>query len=72
MNTRGDSAVALAKGVVDAVGNIPTSKSCLCPPSVYLAAVADAVAGTPVGAGSPEPVRGRRRRIHRRSQRRRC
>ncbi len=52
MNTRGDSAVALAKGVVDAVGNKPNAEVVLCPPSVYLAAVADAVAGTPVELGA--------------------
>jgi triosephosphate isomerase len=52
MNTRGAEATALAKGVVDAVGEDPPVDVALCPPSVYLAAVADAVAGTPVGLGA--------------------
>lgn len=52
MNTRSDSAVALARGVVDAVGEAPNAEVALCPPAVYLAAVADAIAGTPVELGS--------------------
>jgi triosephosphate isomerase len=52
MNTRGADATALAKGVVKAVGEDPPVDVALCPPSVYLAAVADAVAGTPVGLGA--------------------
>ncbi|EMI19709.1 triose-phosphate isomerase [Rhodopirellula maiorica SM1] len=52
MNTRSDSAVALAKGVVAAVGETPTVEVVLCPPSVYLSSVADAVAGTSVQLGA--------------------
>ncbi|MCG8651663.1 MAG: triose-phosphate isomerase [Pirellulales bacterium] len=52
MNTRHSSAVALARGVVEAVGEDPAVDIALCPPSIYLAAVADAVAGTPVELGA--------------------
>ncbi|KAA1261217.1 Triosephosphate isomerase [Rubripirellula obstinata] len=52
MNTRSASAVELAKAVVAKVGENPKVDVALCPPSVYLAAVADVVAGTPVGLGS--------------------
>ena len=52
MNTRSDSAVELAKAVVAKVGENPKVDVALCPPSVYLAAVADVVAGTPVSLGS--------------------
>ncbi len=52
MNTRHADAIALAKGVVDAVGEDPAVDVALCPPLVYLSDVADAVAGTPVGLGA--------------------
>ena len=52
MNTRARTAAALAQGVVEAVGSQPAVDVALCPPSVYLAIVADAVAGTPVGLGA--------------------
>ncbi len=52
MNTRKADAVALAKGVVAGVGKNPTVEVALCPPSVYLAAIADAVAGSPVELGA--------------------
>jgi triosephosphate isomerase len=52
MNTRDASASALAKAVVHAVGEEPAVDVALCPPSVYLSNVADAVAGTPVGLGA--------------------
>ena len=52
MNTRRDSAVELAKAVVAKVGENPNVDVALCPPSVYLTAVADVVAGTPIGLGS--------------------
>ncbi|TWU20543.1 Triosephosphate isomerase [Novipirellula galeiformis] len=52
MNTRCESAVALAKGVVAAVGEKPTVQVVLCPPAVYLHTVADAVAGTAVELGA--------------------
>ncbi|MEM6364687.1 MAG: triose-phosphate isomerase [Planctomycetota bacterium] len=51
MNTRGESATALAAGVVAAVGEAPTVEVVLCPPSVYLSSVAEATAGTPVEVG---------------------
>ncbi len=52
MNTRHDDAVALGKGVAEAVGNEPTVDVAVCPPSVYLHSVADALAGTPVELGA--------------------
>ncbi|MGI9474231.1 MAG: triose-phosphate isomerase [Rubripirellula sp.] len=52
MNTRAADAMALAQGVVSGVGEEPNVDVALCPPSVYLTAVADAVAGTPVGLGA--------------------
>ncbi len=52
MNTRAADASALAQGVVSGVGDDPSVEVALCPPSVYLSAVAEAVAGTPVGLGA--------------------
>jgi triosephosphate isomerase len=52
MNMRAESGVSLAKGIVDAVGKSPAVEVVLCPPSVYLSGVADAVAGTPVELGA--------------------
>ncbi|TWT71156.1 triose-phosphate isomerase [Crateriforma conspicua] len=52
MNMRAESAAALAKGIVDAVGNTPPVDVAVCPPSVYLAPVADVVAGSSVGLGA--------------------
>lgn len=52
MNMRLDTATALARGVVDAVGESPSVGVALCPPSVYLHAVADVTAGTAVGLGA--------------------
>jgi triosephosphate isomerase len=52
MNTRTSDAIALAQGVVAAVGEAPTVDVALCPPSVYLIGVADVVAGSPVGLGA--------------------
>jgi triosephosphate isomerase len=52
MNTRKADGVALAKLVVEGLGKNPNVDVALCPPSVYLAAIADAVAGTPVGLGA--------------------
>ena len=54
MNTRVDDATALAQGVVSGVGENPTVEVALCPPSVYLTTVAEAVAGTPVGLGGQD------------------
>ena len=52
MNTRTASASALATGVVEAVGENPSVDVALCPPSVFLAAVSEAVTGTPVELGA--------------------
>jgi triosephosphate isomerase (TIM) len=52
MNTRAASAKDLAKGVVAAVNDAPGVDVVLCPPSVYLGCVGDAVAGTSVGLGA--------------------
>lgn len=52
MNTRSREATALAKAVVDAIGEDTPVDVALCPPAVYLSVVADAVAGTPVGLGA--------------------
>ncbi len=52
MNMRGRSSADLARGVVDAVGESPKAEVALCPPSVYLATVAEVVAGTPVELGA--------------------
>jgi triosephosphate isomerase len=52
MNTRHVDAIALAEGVVEAVGEEPAVDVALCPPSVYLSSIADVVAGTPVGLGA--------------------
>jgi triosephosphate isomerase (TIM) len=52
MNTRAASAKDLAKGVVAAVNDAPRVDVVLCPPSVYLGCVGDAVAGTSVGLGA--------------------
>ncbi|TWT96506.1 triose-phosphate isomerase [Neorhodopirellula pilleata] len=52
MNTRAASAAALAKCIVDAVGNSSSVEVALCPPAVYLHVVAEATAGTPVEVGA--------------------
>jgi triosephosphate isomerase len=52
MNMRHDSAVALAEGIVEAVGHDPDVDVAVCPPSVYLHAVGDVLAGTSVGLGA--------------------
>ncbi len=52
MNTRRSGAVDLASGVVAAAGDEPSVDIALCPPSVYLSDVAEAVAGTPVELGA--------------------
>ncbi|WP_153557950.1 triose-phosphate isomerase [Roseimaritima sediminicola] len=51
MNTRRDSAAALAKGVVDGLSDSTDVEVVLCPPSVYLAAVEECVVGTHVALG---------------------
>ena len=52
MNTRHEDAVALGKGVAEAVGSDPAVDVAVCPPSVYLHSVADTLAGTPVALGA--------------------
>ncbi len=52
MNTRRSDAVQLAKKIVAAVGDKSPVEVALCPPAVYLSAVAEAVAGTPVELGA--------------------
>ena len=51
MNTRAGEGVELAKGVAAAVGENPDVEVAVCPPSVYLVKVADALAGSAVGVG---------------------
>lgn len=59
MNTDRASAVALASGVVRRAGEFGGLDLLVCPPSVYLAPVADVVKGTAVALGAqnmcPEP-----------------
>ncbi len=52
MNTRAKDAASLAKAVVESAGKKPKVDIVLCPPSVYLSTVADAIAGTPVELGA--------------------
>ncbi len=52
MNMRRSSADALASGIAGVVGENPSVDVVLCPPSVYLGSVGEAVAGTPVGLGA--------------------
>ncbi len=52
MNTRSSGAVELAKGVSEAVGQHPEVEVAVCPPAVYLNAVADVLAGSAVGLGA--------------------
>ncbi len=51
MNLRLDDSATLARAIVDSVGNDSPVEVVLCPPSVYLHAVADVTAGTPVELG---------------------
>lgn len=51
MNTRRSDAVELAKKIVAALGDNSPVEVALCPPTVYLSAVAEVVAGTPVELG---------------------
>jgi triosephosphate isomerase (TIM) len=52
MNTRRSDAVQLAKKVVAGLGDSSTVEVALCPPLVYLSAIAEVVAGTPVELGA--------------------
>lgn len=52
MNTRRDSAAALVHQLIQGVGEAPVAEVAVCPPSVYLLAVADALAGSPIELGA--------------------
>jgi triosephosphate isomerase len=51
MNLDGKKALELAAGVVDRAGESGTTELVLCPPAVYIGAVAAAVANSPVSVG---------------------
>lgn len=52
MNTRREAAIALAKDVVAGLHESPAAEVVLCPPYVYLDAVADVLAGTAIELGA--------------------
>jgi triosephosphate isomerase len=52
MNLDSDSAIALAKGVAGQAEAVEGVDLAVCPPSIYLAAVADVLAGSQVGVGA--------------------
>jgi len=52
MNTRHNSAVALVKDLILGLGPASVAEVAVCPPTVYLAAVADAIAGSPIELGA--------------------
>lgn len=52
LNTRHASAVALVKDLIQGLGAESVAEVAVCPPSVYLAVVADAVAGSPIELGA--------------------
>jgi triosephosphate isomerase len=52
MNTDRASAIAIAKGVAARAGEVPNVDLLVCPPSIYLAPVAQVVAGTRVALGA--------------------
>lgn len=52
MNLNRAEAVALARGLVEAVGAASQATLAVCPPSVYLDAVSQVVRGTPVALGA--------------------
>ena len=52
MNTTLETAVALARGVVEAAGDVAEVRSAVCPPFVQLAAVAEAIDGSNVRLGA--------------------
>ena len=52
MNTTRAEGVALAAAVAKAVGTATAVEVAVCPPSVYLAAVGEAIAGSAVGLGA--------------------
>jgi triosephosphate isomerase len=52
MNTDRATGAALAKGVADRAGEVPKVDLLVCPPSVYLASVAEALRGSSVALGA--------------------
>jgi triosephosphate isomerase (TIM) len=52
MNTDRASAVALAKGISTRAGEVPNVDLLVCPPSIYLAPVAEVLAGSKVALGA--------------------
>jgi triosephosphate isomerase len=52
MNTRRDSAVALVQQLIAGLGPESVAEVAVCPPNVYLSAVADLVAGSPIELGA--------------------
>jgi triosephosphate isomerase len=52
MNTDRAGAVALAKGVASRAADVPHVDLLVCPPSIYLAPVADTLVGTKVALGA--------------------
>lgn len=52
MNTRQESAVKLVKELINGLGEVSAAEVAVCPPSVYLAVVADALAGSPIELGA--------------------
>lgn len=52
MNTDRASAVELAKGVAEGAAEVGDVDLLVCPPSIYLTAVGEAIAGSPVALGA--------------------
>lgn len=52
MNTTREEGVSLAKAIAEAVGSGSAADVAVCPPNVYLAAVAEAVSGSSVAVGA--------------------
>lgn len=52
MNTNRADAVALAKGVAEGAAGVDGVDLLVCPPAVYLSAVGEALAGSPVALGA--------------------
>jgi triosephosphate isomerase len=52
MNTTKDSGVALASGLKDSIGGIDAMDIAVIPPSVYIPAIVDAVAGSTIAVGA--------------------
>lgn len=52
MNTTNDSGVALAKGLKETIGDIDAMDVAVIPPSLYLSAIVEALAGSQVAVGA--------------------